>query len=150
MHRITCKLQGRQLLIIWRGRKKLKVSEYLSYNNIIVKFICKTYVDEISDIVNSVVEVTGRTGRCPHPKKKAPMTGGVKKPHRYRPGTVALCEIRHFQKSTKLLIRKLPFAWYVDILDLNRLFVKIFLTDAVDLCGIIFFFQSGSGNSAGF
>ena len=33
----------------------------------------------------------------------------VKKPHRYRPGTVALREIRRFQKSTELLIRKLPF-----------------------------------------
>lgn len=29
--------------------------------------------------------------------------------HRYRPGTVALREIRRFQKSTDLLIKKLPF-----------------------------------------
>ncbi|OCF37101.1 histone H3 [Kwoniella heveanensis CBS 569] len=36
-------------------------------------------------------------------------SGGVKKPHRYRPGTVALREIRRYQKSTELLIRKLPF-----------------------------------------
>ena len=35
---------------------------------------------------------------------------GVKKPHRFRAGTVALREIRKFQKSTELLIRKLPFA----------------------------------------
>ena len=42
-------------------------------------------------------------------RKAAPATGGVKKPHRYRPGTVALREIRRFQKSTNLLIRKLPF-----------------------------------------
>ncbi len=41
--------------------------------------------------------------------KSAPQTGGVKKPHRYRPGTVALREIRRYQKSTDLLIRKLPF-----------------------------------------
>ena len=32
-----------------------------------------------------------------------------KKPHRYRPGTVALREIRKYQKSTDLLIRKAPF-----------------------------------------
>ena len=32
-----------------------------------------------------------------------------KKPRRYRPGTVALREIRRYQKSTELLIRKLPF-----------------------------------------
>ena len=41
-------------------------------------------------------------------RKSAPSTGGVKKPHRYRPGTVALREIRRYQKSTELLIRKLP------------------------------------------
>ena len=34
------------------------------------------------------------------------MSGGVKKPHRFRPGTVALREIRKFQKSTELLLRK--------------------------------------------
>ena len=42
-------------------------------------------------------------------RKSAPATGGVKKPHRYRPGTVALREIRRYQKSTDLLVRKLPF-----------------------------------------
>ncbi|XP_067841287.1 histone H3.3A-like [Heptranchias perlo] len=51
-------------------------------------------------------------------RKSAPSTGGVKKPHRYRSaaemliggrGTVALREIRRYQKSTELLIRKLPF-----------------------------------------
>ena len=39
---------------------------------------------------------------------KAPK-GGVRKTHRFRPGTVALKEIRRYQKSTELLIRKLPF-----------------------------------------
>ena len=42
-------------------------------------------------------------------KKTQSATNGVKKPHRFRPGTVALREIRRFQKSTELLIRKLPF-----------------------------------------
>ena len=40
--------------------------------------------------------------------QKAPK-GGVKKHYRYRPGTVALKQIRQYQKSTELLIRKLPF-----------------------------------------
>jgi histone H3 len=35
--------------------------------------------------------------------------GGVKRPHRFKPGTVALREIRRFQKSTELLIPKAPF-----------------------------------------
>ena len=37
------------------------------------------------------------------------VNGGVHKPHRFKPGTVALREIRKFQKSTDLLFRKLPF-----------------------------------------
>ena len=35
--------------------------------------------------------------------------GKVRKPYRYRPGTVALREIQKYQKSTELLIRKIPF-----------------------------------------
>ncbi len=42
---------------------------------------------------------------------------GAMRPHRrYRPGTVALKEIRQYQKSTELLIRKLPFARLVCML----------------------------------
>lgn len=33
----------------------------------------------------------------------------VKKKHRYRPGVIALREIRRYQKSGDLLIRKMPF-----------------------------------------
>ena len=33
----------------------------------------------------------------------------MKRPHRYRPGTVALREIRKYQRTTELLIRRLPF-----------------------------------------
>ena len=46
-------------------------------------------------------------------RRNLPVTGGVKKPHHYRPGTVALCEIRRYQKLTELLIRKLSFACLV-------------------------------------
>lgn len=46
-------------------------------------------------------------------RKSPPATGGIKRPHRYRPGTVALREIRRYQKTTDLLLRKLPFARYV-------------------------------------
>ena len=40
---------------------------------------------------------------------EARMQGRQVKPHRYRAGTVALQDIRHFQKTSALLIRKLPF-----------------------------------------
>ena len=43
------------------------------------------------------------------PRKRAPPTGGVKKPHRYRPGTVALREIRRYQNTTDTLIPKRSF-----------------------------------------
>lgn len=41
--------------------------------------------------------------------KTCPSTAAHKAPHRYRPGTVALREIRKYQKSTDLLIPKLSF-----------------------------------------
>ena len=46
---------------------------------------------------------TGKSRPRVNKKKK------LKKPRRYRPGTVALREIRKYQRSTELLIRKLPF-----------------------------------------
>jgi histone H3 len=42
-------------------------------------------------------------------RKASPSSGGMKKPRRFRPGTVALREIRRYQKSTSLLLRKQPF-----------------------------------------
>jgi histone H3 len=42
-------------------------------------------------------------------QKLARHTGGMKKPHRYRPGTVPIREIRKYQKNTDLLIKKAPF-----------------------------------------
>lgn len=52
-------------------------------------------------------QIASKAARKSAPSAAAP--GGVKKPHRYKPGTVALREIRRYQKSTELLIRKLPF-----------------------------------------
>ena len=61
---------------------------------------------------------TGKTPREPKKSKSLSKSGRqqpltsqqhVKKPHRYQPGTVALQEIRRYQTSTELLIRKLPF-----------------------------------------
>ena len=48
---------------------------------------------------------TGDGRRVPYTKPK----GKVRKPRRFRPGTVALRQIRRYQKTTELLIRKLPF-----------------------------------------
>jgi histone H3 len=48
-----------------------------------------------------------KKGGKPVKRKKVPSPSG--KRARYRPGTIALREIRRYQKSTDLLIRKLPF-----------------------------------------
>eukprot|EP01098_Paradermamoeba_levis_P013802 TRINITY_DN638_c0_g2_i1.p1 TRINITY_DN638_c0_g2~~TRINITY_DN638_c0_g2_i1.p1 ORF type:complete len:137 (+),score=15.93 TRINITY_DN638_c0_g2_i1:140-550(+) len=42
-------------------------------------------------------------------RKSAPSTGFVKKPHRYRPGTVALREIRKEQRSAERILPNRPF-----------------------------------------
>jgi histone H3 len=52
-------------------------------------------------------------------RKSACATGGVKKPHRYRPGTVALREIRRYQKSTEALIANAPFQRLVREISLD-------------------------------
>ena len=54
------------------------------------------------------VQTGGSSGPQHAVKKSAPVEG--RKPHRYRPGTVALREIRRYQKSYELLIRKAPFS----------------------------------------
>ena len=43
------------------------------------------------------------------PHLHTPSTGGIKKPHCYRPGLAALPEIRRYQKSTEWLIKRSPF-----------------------------------------
>ena len=54
----------------------------------------------------------GRTAGDPIPTRK---------PRRYKPGTLALREIRRYQASTELLILKLPFARLVREIALNVL-----------------------------
>ncbi|POY71854.1 putative 1,4-alpha-glucan branching enzyme [Rhodotorula taiwanensis] len=52
-----------------------------------------------------------QTGGKTRPGQPAqPAQPAQRKPHRFRPGTVALREIRYYQKSTDLLLRRLPFA----------------------------------------
>lgn len=46
------------------------------------------------------------TGGRPQPGDPIP----YRRPHRYKPGTVALREIRRYQHSTDLLLLRLPFA----------------------------------------
>ena len=51
-----------------------------------------------------ILALTSKTAR-----QSTHSTSGVKEPHRYKPGTIALGKIRHYHKSTEPLLRKLPF-----------------------------------------
>ena len=61
---------------------------------------------ERTELGHRVLDFTAEQKRKIH---EARMQGRRIKPHRYRAGTVALKDIRHYQGSTALLIRKLPF-----------------------------------------
>ena len=65
---------------------------------------------ERTELGHRVLDWTAEQKRKIH---EARMQGRRIKPHRYRAGTVALKDIRHYQGSTALLIRKLPFQWVV-------------------------------------
>ena len=111
--------------VISAGWDKLDIDNYiLRYNhvnneNIPIPTLTSGMLQEIERRKRSNLRAAGK--RAPEllqeqavepelvHRKGTPADGGVKKPHRYRPGTVALREIRRYQKSTELLIRKLPF-----------------------------------------
>ena len=57
------------------------------------------------NVARKKVQGGGKT--IPRTPQKAPTK--PKRAHRYRPGTVALREIRKYQKGTELFIRKQPF-----------------------------------------
>merc|ERR1711899_66762 len=55
-------------------------------------------------------------------RKSAPATGGVKKPHRYRPGTVALREIRRYQNLLNCYYAScLSNVWFAKLHKISRL-----------------------------
>jgi len=82
-----------------RSSKRLKgLKEAIKVEDDAIKDDGSTKDDDLAEENNATTTKAARKS-----------AGGVKKPHRYRPGTVALREIRQYQKSTDLLIRKAPF-----------------------------------------
>ncbi|KAM3417498.1 hypothetical protein BST61_g5740 [Cercospora zeina] len=65
----------------------------------------------------------GRGGRASRggkePRKSTGTVESPRKKRRYKPGTVALKEIRRYQKSTELLVAKLPFSRLVREVCMN-------------------------------
>ncbi|XP_055879400.1 uncharacterized protein LOC106064839 [Biomphalaria glabrata] len=118
------KRQGRTLYG-FGGKGPIGASSFFSVARRAYKSLLRARVSSFFLVIDKQVDTMARTkqtarkstgGKAPRKqlatkaaRKSAPATGGVKKPHRYRPGTVALREIRRYQKSTELLIRKLPF-----------------------------------------
>jgi len=67
--------------------------------------------DNTNDMVRSKVHPFKSIGSGIQPTRKRLLhpRGKIRKVKRFRPGTVALRQIRKYQKSTELLIRKFPF-----------------------------------------
>jgi histone H3 len=68
----------------------------------------------MSRVKQTACESTGGAPPCLHLATKAARVAvqkeiAMRKPHRWCPGTVAAREIRKFQKTKDLLIRKAPF-----------------------------------------
>ena len=109
----------RQIIVDVVLMKRTKMKREFVWNLKIFYKISKVTLVLRGDIIMARTKQTARKstgGKCPRKqlatkaaRKSAPTAGGVKKPHRYRPGTVAIREIRKYQKSTDLLIRKAPF-----------------------------------------
>ncbi|KAF9057651.1 histone H3 [Panaeolus papilionaceus] len=71
--------------------------------------------DPPSPVSKKKKTATARKSTGGHAPPRAPRVSEAeaataKKPRRFRPGTVALREIRKYQKSTDLLLQKLPFS----------------------------------------
>ncbi|KAH7914203.1 histone-fold-containing protein [Hygrophoropsis aurantiaca] len=66
-------------------------------------------------------EASGSRGKGPRQSDAAEEEGHKRKKRRYRPGTLALREIRRYQRSTDLLIRRLPFSRVVREIALDMM-----------------------------
>ena len=79
-----------------------------------------TRTKHASKIIHESVKAPRKTIHFKAPARKTtPIPMNIKRPRRYRPGTLALREIRKFQKTTDLLIRKLPFQRLVREVAIN-------------------------------
>ena len=91
--------------LVARKEPRKKGTAYPPINrNLLVLYI--SHPKERTMLGHRVLDWTEEQKRKIH---EARMQGRQVKPHRYRVGTVALQDIRHFQKTSALLIQKLPF-----------------------------------------
>ena len=97
------------------SRTKTDRENYVKeHYHLVNQFTVNMVKDDVPDVpqpddlkwLSSHPEISG-SGKAPRSQVN---TGTKKRKHRrYKPGTVALREIRRFQKSTELLIRRMPF-----------------------------------------
>jgi histone H3 len=97
-------------------RRKINSIRFNSRPTIIIFFFFimePTNNNNNNDQTNNTTKRTKITPKLVAPrsakKSAAKGAGSVKKPERYRPGAAALRDIRKYQKSTEVLIKKLPF-----------------------------------------
>lgn len=96
----------------WLDRTKTPSYYGMIYDDIIYLCGVTRYVYQCRTKQTAKISTGGKAPRKELRTKAARGTssaGGVKKPYKFRPGTVALREINKYQKSTELLMAKLPF-----------------------------------------
>ncbi|KAJ8446317.1 hypothetical protein Cgig2_005848 [Carnegiea gigantea] len=103
----SCMCMAETPMLLWRSRQWLAVAVVMEGRK---KgggggVWCWPYGSIYSDFLGTCLNF----GVMKVVRRSASAAGGVKRAHRFRPGTVALREIRKYQKSVDLLIRKLPF-----------------------------------------
>ena len=98
------------------ARTKSSAVSRVSVKNVTRQKLDENGVPMVDDEGNDIMETVQVTVREKPPAKvkpgavkNKPLEGHVKKPHRYRPGTVAIREIKNAQKSTESMFRGLPF-----------------------------------------
>ena len=99
----TAASSGRPLNVRGRNLDTTEMSETADISKLSKSQTAKKRTSNIHQILET------KTARKRPNQDTTVQTQIKRKKHRYRPGTLALKEIRRFQKSTELLIRRLPF-----------------------------------------
>ena len=106
--RVACYLKTLCILARWPGRKRRHVRRPRDSGKAPRKWLAtKNPVKKLT--AAQARKNAAKANKAQQRNLSNPQTGGLKRLMRWRPGTVALREIRRYQKTTELLIRKLPF-----------------------------------------
>ncbi|CDW91851.1 histone h3 [Stylonychia lemnae] len=74
-----------------------------------ITHFAQTQKQSVGNLITNYYKNENQKQKIRMPKKKRAPADEGRKSHKFKPGTVALREIKYYQKATRLLIQKLPF-----------------------------------------